>query len=82
MAAGNCSVEAARLENGKPYYECDMTSKCAIIIGNEGNGLTPEVNKAASCGIYIPMKGKTESLNAAVSASILSYEAGRQRRII
>ena len=73
---------AARLENGKPYYECDMTSKCAIIIGNEGNGLSPEVNKAASCGIYIPMNGKTESLNAAVSASILSYEAGRQRRII
>ncbi|MBR6359824.1 MAG: RNA methyltransferase, partial [Lachnospiraceae bacterium] len=73
---------AARLENGKPFYECDLTGKCAIIIGNEGSGLSPEVNGAASCGIYIPMNGGTESLNAAVSASILSYEAGRQRKII
>ncbi len=80
--ADGISCYAARLENGKPYYECDLKGKCAIIIGNEGNGLSAEVNEAASNGIYIPMNGKTESLNAAISASILSYEAGRQRGII
>ena len=50
------------------------------MIGNEGNGLTEEAAKAASLKVRIPMEGKLESLNASVAASILLYEAYRQRR--
>ena len=71
---------AARLDAASEYDKCDLTAPSALLIGNEGNGLSAEVTAAASKGIYIPMCGETESLNAAVSASILSYEASRQRR--
>ena len=70
---------AARLDAAESYDKCDLASPCALLIGNEGNGLSKNVVDKASKGIFIPMSGKTESLNAAVSASILSYEARRQR---
>ncbi|MCR5666606.1 MAG: RNA methyltransferase [Eubacterium sp.] len=52
----------------------------AFLIGNEGNGLKEETAKAAQERIIIPMQGKLESLNAAMAATILMYEAARQRR--
>ena len=54
----------------------------ANIIGNEGNGLTDEITALADHKIKIPMKGKVESLNAAVSATILMYETMRQREFM
>ncbi len=53
---------------------------CAFLIGNEGNGLRREVAEAADRWIRIPMKGQVESLNAAVAATVLMFEASRQRR--
>ena len=50
------------------------------MIGNEGNGLSEETAARADACIRIPMEGKVESLNAAVSASLLMYEVNRQRR--
>ena len=47
---------------------------------NEGKGLTEEAAEAADCLIRIPMEGQVESLNAAMAAGILMYEAARQRR--
>ena len=70
---------AARLDESAEYDKCKLDEPCALLIGNEGNGLSKEITEAASHGIYIPMSGKTESLNAAISASILVYEARRQR---
>ena len=70
---------AARLDAAESYDKCDLASPCALLIGNEGNGLSGKVIDKASKGIFIPMSGETESLNAAVSASILTYEARRQR---
>ena len=70
---------AARLDESSEYDKCRLDESCALLIGNEGNGLSAEITKAASHGIYIPMSGRTESLNAAISASILAYEARRQR---
>lgn len=71
---------AASLE-GKRYYEsfsfCEGT---AFLIGNEGNGLCRETAELAEESIKIPMEGRVESLNAAVAASLLMYEAHRQRR--
>jgi len=61
----------------KAYYEEDLKSGIALVIGNEGNGISQEVIDIADIGVTIPMKGEIESLNAAVSAAILMYEAIR-----
>lgn len=56
-----------------------LTGPAAILIGNEGSGLSPELLDRATGRIAIPTPGPVESLNAAVAASILLYEAARQR---
>lgn len=73
-------VFAAHL-SGKPYdTDGSLVKSCAILIGNEANGLSEEASSLADSLIRIPMEGKVESLNAAVAAAILMYEAYRQRR--
>lgn len=70
---------AAHLQ-GKSYYdEICFSKKSAVLIGNEGNGLSEEVSSLAKVKLKIPMEGKLESLNAAVSAAILMYEIHRQK---
>ncbi len=65
---------------GIPYdTEGSFRKKCALLIGNEANGLSEEASGLADVRIRIPMAGKVESLNAAVAAAILMYEASRQR---
>ena len=73
------SVYAGHLK-GDVFYKQDYRDGSAFLIGNEGNGLTEEAAEAADCLIRIPMCGKVESLNAAMAAGILMYEAARQRR--
>ena len=65
---------------GEDLYDIDFPDKTAFLIGNEGNGLSREVADTADRLLRIPMEGKVESLNAAISATLLSYEAMRQRR--
>ena len=77
---GGLRVYAAHLEGRRTYDGEDYRRGCAFLIGNEGNGLRQEVAECADCRIRIPMEGCTESLNAAVAASILLFEAARQRR--
>ena len=71
---------AAHLEGKRSYDEPDYREGTAFLIGNEGNGLRREVAELADQYIRIPMKGQVESLNAAIAATILMFEAGRQRR--
>ncbi len=71
---------AAHLRGKKSYDEEDYRGGTIFLIGNEGNGLSGAVANAADRLIRIPMAGKVESLNAAMAAGILMYEAGRQRR--
>lgn len=79
--AGN-HVFAAHLE-GKAYYdELEYTKGAAFLIGNEGNGLRRETADLADTYLRIPMEGQLESLNAAVAAAVLMYEANRQQRKI
>lgn len=73
-------VYAAHLRGKMQYNEPDYTAATAFLIGNEGNGLSEEIADCADTYIRIPMEGKVESLNAAVSAAILMYEANRQCR--
>jgi len=71
---------AAHLHGSTDYDREDYQKATAFLIGNEGKGLSPEVVARADARICIPMLGKVESLNAAVAASVLMYEAARQRR--
>ena len=72
-------IYAAHLD-GQVFYDADFKRPCAFLIGNEGNGLTPETTALCDCRIRIPMEGKVESLNASVAASLIMYEVLRQRR--
>lgn len=75
------SVYAAHLKGTLCYDESDYKKATAFMIGNEGNGLSDEIADCADTYIKIPMQGQVESLNAAISATILMYETNRQRRI-
>lgn len=66
-------------EGSIPMYQADLTGPAAIVIGNEGDGLSPLVRKNCDVMVHIPMKGRISSLNASAAASILLYEAVRQR---
>ena len=55
----------------------DLKLPCAYFIGNEGDGLTDETAKKCTKLVKIPMKGKAESLNAAVAASVIGYELSK-----
>jgi RNA methyltransferase, TrmH family len=68
---------AASVQARLAGHAAGLAGPCAIIIGNEGQGLSPEWAEAAA-GIRIPTRG-VESLNAALAAGILLYEASRQR---
>jgi TrmH family RNA methyltransferase len=57
----------------------DWREPAAILIGNEGAGLSQDLLERADALVTIPMPGPVESLNAAVAASVLLYEAARQR---
>ena len=71
---------AAHLKGRGFYDEESYKIPTAFLIGNEGNGLSDEISEKAKQYIKIPMEGQLESLNAAVAAAILMYEASRQRR--
>jgi RNA methyltransferase, TrmH family len=60
--------------------EVDLRRPAALLIGNEGAGLTEEWMTAADGRVTIPFSGPVESLNAGVAGSVLLYEAMRQRR--
>ena len=66
-------------EGSVPMYKADLTGPAAIVIGNEGEGLSQLVRKNCDMLVNIPMKGQISSLNASAAASILLYEAVRQR---
>lgn len=71
---------AAYLTGESCYDKEDYTGGTAFLLGNEGNGLTPELAACADTCIQIPMEGKLESLNVSAASAVLLYEAYRQRR--
>lgn len=64
---------------GTCFYDFDYRKPTIFCIGNEGNGLTKELSETTKHKIRIPMMGNVESLNAATAATVLMYEAMRQR---
>jgi RNA methyltransferase, TrmH family len=63
----------------RSFYDQPLTGACAILLGGEGPGLSRELIAAADGIISIPMQPPVESLNVAVSAAVIIYEARRQR---
>lgn len=72
-------VIAATAYSKVSYLDVDYTKPTAFLIGQEASGLAKDMLEYADIKVFIPMKEEVESLNAAVSASILIYEAFRQR---
>ena len=64
------------------YYSADLSQNAAVIIGNEGNGVSENFIREADELIKIPMKGEVDSLNAAVAAAILMYHSVLQAKAI
>lgn len=71
---------AAHLKGENSYDREDYTGDTGFLIGNEAAGLSHAAAGLADTYIRIPMEGQVESLNAAVAASVLMFEAARQRR--
>jgi len=64
---------------GKVIFESNLTESCALVVGSEPRGPGENVISAVFERVHIPMPGRAESLNAAISTAILLYEAVRQR---
>ncbi|GBD33597.1 23S rRNA (adenosine(1067)-2'-O)-methyltransferase [bacterium HR33] len=70
----------AAAAEGKPLFRLEAPELLALAVGNEGAGLRPEVGSLASEWVSVPLARGAESLNVAVAAGIILYEAGRVRR--
>ena len=66
---------AASLRDAVPYRGAAYAAPCFLLVGNESRGLPEEYELACDLRVTIPMKGRADSLNAAVAAAVLAYEA-------
>jgi TrmH family RNA methyltransferase len=80
LAARGVATVAASSTGETRYDEVDLTRPVALVLGNEGAGLDEGLLAAASARVAVPMHGGVESLNVAVAAGVLLFEAARQRR--
>ena len=74
-------ILAASVRAAQPADLVDLSGAVALLIGNEGNGVPEDLVTKADGEITIPCPGPVESLNAGVAASVLLYEASRQRSV-
>lgn len=81
LRANSINIFTAQLQDSQWYYNTDMVSPTAIVMGTESTGLTDFWREASNAKIKIPMLGELDSLNVSVSAAVLCYEAVRQRNL-
>ena len=74
-------VLAVSPDGAIPFYEADLTTRIALVFGNEGAGLSRDLREAAREIISIPMPGKAESLNVAAAAAVCLFERVRQQAV-
>lgn len=79
--AASLQVLAATPRDGRAFFEVNLTRPCALVFGGEGPGLPEQVLARADARVSIPMQRPVESLNVAVAAALLLYEAYRQRSV-
>jgi len=73
------SIWLADVQGAVSYTQVDWTKPCALVVGGEAEGASPGAEKLATGRVSIPMQHGVESLNAAVAAAIILFEAQRQR---
>ncbi len=74
-----CRLVVASPRGGRPFVGVDLAGPLALVIGGEGAGVPAAILEAADERVTIPMREPVESLNTAVAAALLLYEARRQR---
>ena len=74
----NYTIYGTKVDNGYDVKEINNINKFALIIGNEGTGISDNILKQCDKYLYIKMNNNCESLNAGVAASILMYEMGNK----
>ncbi len=79
LRAAGVRIIAADQRSSAPLAEADLTTSVAILVGNEAQGLAPEIGREAGQLLSIPILPGMDSVNAAMAASIFLYEAARQR---
>jgi RNA methyltransferase, TrmH family len=82
LRAQGVRLIATSSHKGKELDQADLKSPCAILLGNEGSGLSRELMARMDEIVVIPHAPQVESLNAGVAASIVLYEAARQRKLL
>ena len=82
LKAQGIATYAACLEGSEEYTRVSYEKKCAILIGNEGAGLSEAAKEGSGCRVRIPMEGQVESLNASVSGALFLYEVKRQQSMV
>lgn len=79
LSSAGFNVFCAEPSGGKDLYLTELTKKFAVVVGSEGRGVKPAVRCLCDGAITIPISKTTESLNAAVAAAVILFEAVRQR---
>ena len=79
QAKGIRTYAAALTPESRNYTEYDFGGPTALVMGTEADGLTPELRAACHETIFIPMRGRIDSLNVSVATAVLTFEAVRQR---
>jgi TrmH family RNA methyltransferase len=75
LRGGAGQLVAASLRDALPYRQAPYQAPCFLLVGNESRGLPAEYEAACDLRVTIPMRGRADSLNAAVAAAVLAYEA-------
>jgi len=78
--ANKITICATLPQASQPYFQLDMNVSLAVVMGSEEKGLSAFWQKNCDKAVYIPMKGKVDSLNVSVSAAVVLYEIIRQRK--
>jgi TrmH family RNA methyltransferase len=79
LAARGVVVYATAADGEKRYDEADLRGPVAVVVGSEGRGLAPATQRQASARLRVPLAAPVESLNVAVAAALVLFEAARQR---
>jgi len=81
LRRANVKIWTTTVQAAEPADLVNLAGPIALLIGNEGNGVPEELAARADGRLTIPCPGPVESLNASVAASVLLYEAARQRSV-
>jgi RNA methyltransferase, TrmH family len=81
LAEKRIPMYACVADAGASIFEADLSGPIAFVIGNEGAGISDDILSFCQGSLHVPCPGQVESLNAAITASIVLYEASRQRSV-